>query len=342
MMPIAARRTCRMALVVSLAASIAYSVGMPLPYLAATLAIQLTATPAPPPGLKGLLGLLVAVASTLCVGLVMIPLLLNYPLTAVLIISVGLYASTIISIKLGNRPAGVLFTVGLTMIPAAGMVDYSLGVTVIEGLLLGMLITVICQWLVYPWLPEDPRSIEPAAVITVDKAHWLAMRATLIVLPAVMLAFSNPSLYLATILKSLMLAQQGTEVSARVAGRELLGSTALGGCLAMLFWFALQTSPTLWFFALWMLLFVGYGASKLYGAIPGRFTPSFWQNTLVTMVLLLGPAIQDSANGKDVYQAFAVRIGLFLAVTLYAWLAIAALDRFRQVIRRESTALPNL
>jgi hypothetical protein len=39
----------------------------------------------------------------------------------------------------------------------------------------------------------------------------------------------------------------------------------------------------------------------------------------VTMLILLGPAVEDSASGKDVYAAFAVRMGLFVAVTLYAW-----------------------
>jgi len=340
MMPISARRTCRMAIVVALATAIAYAMAMPLPHLAPILAITLTSEPGPPPGLKGLIGLLVAVAATLSTGLIMIPLLLNYPFPAVLIILLGLYTTTMISIKLDQKPIGVLFAIGLTMIPAAGMVNYSLGVTVIEGLLSAVTIAIVCQWLVYPWLPENPGKIPAKNLITMDQARWLALRATLIVLPPVLLAFTNPSLYLAAILKSLALGQQGTEISAREAGRELLGSTALAGGMSILFWFALQTSPTLWFFTLWMILFTGYGAAKLYGVIAGRFTPSFWQNTLVTMLILLGPAVQDSANGKDVYQAFIMRFGLLIAVTLYAWLAIAALNWLRARIQHQPVLIP--
>ena len=99
MMPIAARRTCRIAGVVALATAVAYGIGIPLPYLAPLMAFMLTANPAPPPGLKGLVGLVVAVAATLSIGLLMIPLLLNYPVTAVLIIAVGLYLSSIISLE---------------------------------------------------------------------------------------------------------------------------------------------------------------------------------------------------------------------------------------------------
>ena len=340
MMPISARRTCRMAIVVALATAIAYAMAMPLPHLAPILAITLASEPGPPPGLKGLIGLLVAVAATLSTGLIMIPLLLNYPFPAVLIILLGLYTTTMISIKLDQKPIGVLFAIGLTMIPAAGMVNYSLGVTVIEGLLSAVTIAIVCQWLVYPWLPENPGKIPAKNLITMDQARWLALRATLIVLPPVLLAFTNPSLYLAAILKSLALGQQGTEISAREAGRELLGSTALAGGMSILFWFALQTSPTLWFFTLWMILFTGYGAAKLYGVIAGRFTPSFWQNTLVTMLILLGPAVQDSANGKDVYQAFIMRFGLLIAVTLYAWLAIAALNWLRARIQHQPVLIP--
>jgi hypothetical protein len=40
-----------------------------------------------------------------------------------------------------------------------------------------------------------------------------------------------------------------------------------------------------------------------------------------------------------VYAAFAVRMGLFLAVTLYAWLAVYALERLRIRLNRISPPL---
>jgi hypothetical protein len=82
-------------------------------------------------------------------------------------------------------------------------------------------------------------------------------------------------------------------------------------------------------FFLWMLLFGLYFSAKLYGLLRSRFPASFWQNVAVTMIILLGPAVEDSANGKDVYAAFAVRMGLFIAVALYAWLAVLALEKLR-------------
>jgi hypothetical protein len=82
-------------------------------------------------------------------------------------------------------------------------------------------------------------------------------------------------------------------------------------------------------FFLWMLLFFLYIASKLYRVLPTRYPPSFWLNTGVTMLILLGPAVQDSNNGKDVMAAFAVRMGLFVALTFYAWGAMYVIDRWR-------------
>jgi hypothetical protein len=330
-MPIGARRTFRLASVVALSLAFAYGLGVPLPFFAPLFGLLLTVAPAPPMRLKGLLGLLLIVTITLGVGLVLTPLLGKYPVSAILIIAAGLYLSTFVSVGLRKGLIGILLTMGFTLIPAAGLVDYSAAVMVVDALLLGIGLAILSQWIVYPFFPEDPRKEIPARRSTVDASQvgWIALRATLIVLPPVLMAFSNPSLYLPVIMKSVLLAQQESVVSARSAGRALLGATFLAGLLAILFWFALKIYPSLWMFFLWMLLFGIYFAGKVYGIIPSRFPPSFWQDVVVNLLILLGPAVEDSATGKDPYEAFAVRFSLFVAVTLYAWLAIVALERLR-------------
>jgi FtsH-binding integral membrane protein len=87
-------------------------------------------------------------------------------------------------------------------------------------------------------------------------------------------------------------------------------------------------------FFLWMLLFGLLLARKLYALNPTRYPPSFWLNTLVTLIILLGQSVQDSVAGKDVYTAFAVRMGLFIAVSLYACLVLQLLDQPRRVLRQ--------
>jgi hypothetical protein len=330
-MPVEARRIFRLSLIVALALAGAYAFALPLPFLAPLFALLLAATPAPPMGLKGLIGLTLVILITLGIGLLLIPTFTHYPFSAVLIIAVGLYVSSYLTVNMSKGLVGTLLAVGLTLIPAAGTVDFSVAVTVIQSLVFGIGLAVICQWLVYPWFPENagPTAEAKPAADAAIQSSWIALRATLIVLPPFLLCLTNPSMYMPIIMKSVLLGQQGSIVSARTAGRELLGSTFLGGCFAVLFWFALKIHPNLWMFFLWMLLFGVYFSCKLYQLLASRFTRSFWQNVAVTMLILLGPAVLDSASGKDVYKAFAVRMGLFIAVTLYAWLAVYILEQLR-------------
>lgn len=331
-MPIAARRVFRLSLTVALSLVAGYALALPLPFLAAVFATLLGAKPGPPIGFKGLLGLSVAVLITTGMGLLLIPMLLQYPTTALTIVLLGLYFSNYLTVIAGKELVGALLTVGFTLISAAGLVSYSLAVLIVQDLVVGIVIAIVAQWLAYPLFPEDASAAdqqESAATGHAAKSNWIALRATLIVLPAYLLVLTNPTMYMPVIMKSVSLGQQGSVVSARDAGRELLGSTFLAGCFAGLFWFLLKLNPNLWMFFLWMLLFGVYFASKLYRVVPTRFPPSFWSNTAMTMLILVGPAVQDSANGKDVYMAFAVRMGLFIAVTLYAWLAIYLLEQLR-------------
>ena len=342
-MPLAARRVYRLALTVALALACSYALALPLPFLAPLFALILTAIPGPPLGLKSLLGLILVVIITLSAGLLMIPLLLNYPVSAVLIAGVGLYFSNYLTVNLGKGLVGALLTVGIAMISAAGLVSDVLATTVILALVISIALAILCQWLVYPWFPEDqvPAKKDKSSGSSAEHSNWIALRATAIVLPAYMLALTDPTTYMPVIMKSVQLGQQGSITSARHAGRELLGSTFLAGCLAVLFWLALKLWPGLWMYFLLMLAFGLYLSAKLYRVIATRFSPSFWQNTAVTLLILLGPAVEDSANGKDVYKAFAVRMTLFIAVALYAWLALHALEWLR-TRRQRRRSLPTI
>lgn len=344
-MPLQARRIFRLGLVMALSLAVAYALVLPLPFLAPLFAVMLTAKPSPPMGLKSLTGLILVVILTLGIGLLLLPLLIYYPLSAILIITVGVYWSNYLTVNMGKGLVGMFLALGFTLIPAAGTVDISVATTVIQGLAIGIAVAIICQWLVYPFFPEDPPSGSPASEPVSDpvQCNWIALRATFVVLPTFLLTLTNPLLYLPIIIKALLLGQQASVVDARHAGRELLGSTFMGGIFALLFWFMLDVVTNLWMFFWWMLLFGIYFSSKLYQHVESRYPASFWVNVVVTMLILLGPAVEDSASGKDVYKAFFIRMGLFILVTLYAWLAIYFLEYLRN--RRQgglSTPLTNM
>ena len=330
-MPLISRRIFRLSLTVALSLAGAYALALPLPFIAPIFALMLTATPSPPMGLKGLFGLFILVIVTMGLGLLLITVLINYPPSGVLIVAIGLFLSNYLSINKGKGAVGTFLTVGLTLITAAGIANFEAALMVVEAIVVGIGLAVLSQRIVYPLFPEDTliAASVKKAVPDNEPSNWIAMRATLIVLPVYFIALINPSAYLPIILKSVSLGQQGEFVHARNAGRELMGSTFLGGCFAILFWFALGIETTLWMFFLWMVLFDLYFSSKLYRLVATRFPSSFWLNVVVTMLILLGSAVEDSADGKDVYKAFAVRMSLFIAVTLYAWAAIHVLEHLR-------------
>ncbi|WOJ93335.1 DUF2955 domain-containing protein [Congregibacter variabilis] len=329
-MSVAESRALRFAFATALALAMAYGLSFPLPFLAPLFVVFLSAMPGPPMGPKGLFALLVVMSLSLTVGVLLIPLIRYYPVSAVLIVAVGLYFSMYLTLIHGKRLLGTFLTIGFTLISVAGSVDYLLATTVIKSLALGISAAVLCQWLVYPFFPENA-SAAPAAEAPEGEvlSNWLAVRAMLIVMPAYLLALTNPSQYLMTIMKSVSLGQQTSAMDARHAGRELIGSTFVGGIMAITFWVLLTIAPNLWMFSLWMLLFALYTAAKLYGFLKTRVAPSFWINALVTMLILLGPAVEDSANGKDALTAFIQRFATFIAVTLYAWGALAFLENWR-------------
>ncbi|MNI51847.1 hypothetical protein D3C73_1065910 [compost metagenome] len=258
----------------------------------------------------------------------MIPVLRYYPVSGVLLVGVSLFLVFRYGLRGGNNLIVTFLVIGLTMIPAAGVADFDLAATVIgalvKGLLLVVLIVAVSHWL----FPDPANAPSPPAAppLPPGETGRVALRATLIVLPTFVLVLIDPASYLPIILKAVSLGQQSS-TTARHAGRELVGSTLLGGALAVLFWCALSLFVHLWMFFLWMLLFGLVLARKLYGLTPTGFSPGFWLNTFITLIILLGQSVQDSAAGKDVYTAFAIRMGLFLLVTLYACLMVRLLDR---------------
>ena len=116
----------------------AYGWGTPLPFIAPLFALYLTAGPAPPMGAKSLLGLLVVIALTLGLGLVLAPILRLYPVSGVMLIAAGLFASTYLGVGKGKGAVSTLLTMGLTMIPAAGLMGHVLARSVVEALLIGI------------------------------------------------------------------------------------------------------------------------------------------------------------------------------------------------------------
>ncbi|QVQ28544.1 DUF2955 domain-containing protein [Achromobacter deleyi] len=329
------QRALRLGTGTALCLAISFGLDMPIPMVAPVLGVFLLASMNRPLSFKAALGLALVALFATGSGLALIPLLRYYPAAGVLLVGLCLFLAFRHGLRGGNNLLSTFLIIGLTMISAAGTFDFGLAVTVIEalvkGLLLAALVLGVCHWLFPepPGMPAPP----PAPALPPAEASRMALRAALVVLPAFLLALTDPLGYMPIILKAVSLGRQSCVTAAHGAAREILGSTLLAGVLAVLFWCALRPFPSLWMYFLWMLLFGLLVARKLYRLSPTPHAPSFWLNTLVTLIILLGQSVQDSIAGKDVYTAFAVRMGLFIAVTLYACLMLHLLEPRRQAPR---------
>ncbi|MGP6427446.1 DUF2955 domain-containing protein [Pseudomonas pharyngis] len=327
-----AQRALRLACGTALCTAASYGLALPLSFLSPVLAVLLLASMPRPLPVKMALVLTLVAAFTTSLGLLLVPLLRYYPVCGVLLIGVGLFLVFTYGLRGGNVLIMTFLVIGMTMISAAGFASFELAMAVIGALVKGLLLAVIIVGLSHVLFPEPANSPAPppAPALPAEDVPRVAMRATLIVLPTFLLVLIDPASYLPIILKAVSLGQQSTTTRTHHAGRELLGSTLLGGLLAVLFWCALSLFVHLWMFFLWMLLFGLFVARKLYRLHPTQLTPGFWLNTLITMIILLGQSVEDSAAGKDVYTAFAVRMGLFILVTLYSGVMMHLLVAHRE------------
>ncbi|MGN5480734.1 hypothetical protein ACTMU2_40450 [Cupriavidus basilensis] len=200
----------------------------------------------------------------------------------------------------------------------------------VKSLLLAVAVLALCYWLI-PEPAAGPAAPAQHASLGARRRIWMALRAALVVLPPFLLALGDPAAYMPIPAEGRQSGAAKLCTTARGAARELLGSTLLGGLLAMLSlvgaWPVRASVDVLPMDA------PVCAAAPRASSLPdraARLSPGFWLNALVTLIILLGQSVEDSAAGKDVYHAFVVRMGLFIGVTLYACLMLLVLDQRRR------------
>ena len=323
----------RLAIGLGLSVLVAYGMALPLPFVACVMSVLMLSKPGPPiPFLKGAI-LAVLVCALLVAGVLMVPILENYALTGVLLTGALLYAVFFAGAR-NAGPLTIILVIAITVIPVAGVAEQALVSVLSVSLGVGRGAAVVASGASPAFFRDPPPPTTPAEAAALvprsaEIASWQALRATVVVMPMFVLALSNPAFYLATILKTVTLGQQACSISARSAGKELVGSTLMGAGMAALVWLGLSMRPNLWMLMLWVVAAALWAGRRLFGAKASTLAPSFWSNAVVTMLILLGPAIEDSAQGKDVFTASAIRVSLFVGVALYAWATVWALERWR-------------
>ncbi len=334
------RAVLRIGVGVAIAVLVCYGLALPMPHLGCIMAWIVLCQGKPLPIKKGIVvGLLLM--ATMIGGVLMVPLLTHYPLPALLFTALLLYLLMLMGLN-GKGTQAMLLITAVTIIPIAGLIEQSLAIGIAQMMGLGIIIgTVVNRFALALFPPQATQAAAAAKVaLAPESPHLLALRAVLIVLPVWLLALSNPAFYIPAVMKTVMLAQQTNTLAAKQVGRELVLSTLMGAGLAALLWFALTIWPSLLMLVLWMALLSLWVARRLVRLAANRFTPSFWSNAWVTCLILFGPAIQDSASGKDVWLASAMRCSLYVVVALYGWACVVIIERWRPSGRPAAEPVP--
>jgi hypothetical protein len=326
------KATLRLTIGLGLAVFVAYGLGLQAPFVVCIMALLVLCKPGPPlPMIKAFV-IAGVFAALVAAGVLMVPLLENYAAAGVMLTAALLFVLFYLG-QLRANPLTTVLVLAFTLIPVAGVQEQALigalAVALAVGVLVGAAVSAAAN-AIFPDPPvPSPRAAPAGALPDRENARWVAWRGTLIVMPIFVLALTNPSFYLAAIMKTVALGQQAGETDARHAGRELVGSTLMGALIALAVWLGLSLWPSLWMLMLWMMAAALWAGSALFGARRTGFRPSFWSNALVTSLILLGPAIEDSASGKSVLEGAVMRTSLFVGVALYAWATVWVLERWR-------------
>jgi len=321
------------------------AVNWQMSFIAPVITMMMLALPLPAPKLKGGIGFVAVLTLSLLAGLLLLPPLLNQPMVGVLLLVLALYWSFYFTAKGGSALLGTFATVGIAIATAIGTVNLDAVLAVISGVSFGALVGILFVWVAHALLPnsmavmnEAPAAAKPPAPAAPDlaAARWSAFRSLLIVLPiALWFLFSSASTaYVPVMIKVASMGQQATNDAARFAGRSLVMSTLIGGAGAIIGWQVLSITPTLTIYALIIVLaglLIGPKIFKGHAMHPQAAT---WSYGFLTMIVILAPAVMDSAGGGPAGVKFWDRLLMFAGTTLYAVGTVYIFDAFSPAGRK--------
>jgi hypothetical protein len=295
-------------------------------------------------------GLILVMTAALYGGLLLLPPLQNQPMVGVLLLILALYWSFYFTANGGSAILGTFATTGIAVSTAIGTVSLDAVLAIVNGVAFGAAIGVLFVWVAHALVndsladdaPDGPQQA-PAATAKPDPgdARRSAFRSLLIVLPVALwfLFSSGSAAYVPVMIKVAAMGQQATNEAARLAGRSLLQSTIIGGIAAIIGWQLLSIAPTLPVYTLIIAIAALVMGPKIFqgrGLHPDAAT---WSYGLLTMIVILAPAVADSLAGAPAGVKFFERLWMFLLATLYAMATVYVFDAFsRQRDRGNSAA----
>lgn len=335
--PWAARRILRLALGAALSLFCSQVFGWPLSFIAPVLTLFILSLPLPVPGIKQGLIFVLAMLAPMVLGLAMLPFLEHARWAGIVLTALALFYSFYYTARGGSAVMGTFMTLGLTLVVTVGSVNSSVLVILIKALAINAVVAVTFVWVAHALLP-DP-SHQPAAATTPPpaprkpdpaEARRSALRSLLIVLPMVLafLFMSASPAYTVVMIKVASLGQQASADDSRQMGRSLLTSTLWGGAGAIAAWQLLSAWPSLILYTLLIALAGLFYGRRIFHGAAVHHDFSTWSYAFLTMLVILAPAVLDTATSSGADAAFWSRLFLFLVIAIYGTAAVAVFDAF--------------
>lgn len=302
---IASRRIARLAMGTALSLLFSQAIGWALSFIAPVITMMVLAMPLPGLSLKYCTKIGLAIIVPIYASLLLLPLLLNYPATGLLIVGLVLFHAFYFSARGGAAVVATLITIAVTVTVAVGTVSIDGVLAVVESISFGAVVGICFAALAHAVFPDrvqvGPQKVERTPVeISLSRARHSAIRSIAIVLPVVIwfLLTAASAGNAAVMIKVAMMGQQVSMADTRMAARSLIASTALGGFAAVIAWQVLSIWPSLAIYALLVGIAGLFFGARIFQGAGLHEDADTWSYAFLTMIVILAPAALDSQFGS--------------------------------------------
>jgi len=331
---VANRRILRLALGVTLSLAFGQVANWQMAYITGILTLVILGLPVPAPKLKGGIVFVLALIVPLCLGtLILMPLLEFARWSGILLLVLSLFGCFYFSAKGGPMVIGLFMLMGLSMIITIGSVSLDALLIIISSLSLSAIFGMIFVWIANILLPDLPIEFpkkQKAEPPSLKQARYSAVRALMIMLPITIICLYSASstAYIPIMLKVAAMAQQANSDVSRKLGFEQIESTLWGGLAAIVAWQIMSIWPSLLMYSLVIALTCLLFGARIFKGLGMHKKGDMWSYALLTMVILLTPALADTQSTDGASSAFYTRLVIFIFIGIYGWLSVMVFDAF--------------
>jgi len=335
---IASRRILRLALGTAMSMGFSQIINWPMSFIAAVFTMFILAAPLPAPTLKSGSKFVLAMVLPAYAAMLLIPFLMHARWAGILLVILALFGSFYYSARGGSPVLGMFMTLGMTIVVTVGSVSSAAMLMVVNGVAIGAgagIAFVAFAHALLPDLPPPPttgagKKPPPPARPTRSTARRDAFRSLTVVLPLVLifLFISSSISYVVVMIKVASMGQQANAQVTRSMGREQIESTLWGGVGAIIAFQLMSIWSSLVLFCLLIgLACLVYGKRIFQG--PGMHPRAgMWSYALLTMIIVLTPAVINTQGTGDAGAAFYTRLMLFIVIAFYGTLSVVVFDTF--------------